>query len=39
MQKYDFMMDVCKRCISQAEEIIFSDKEFKVPEELLKQSL
>ncbi len=34
MQKYDFMMGVCKRCISQAEEIIFSDKEFNVPKEL-----
>jgi uncharacterized protein (UPF0332 family) len=36
IQKYDFMMDVCKRCISQAEEIVYSDKGFKVPEELLK---
>jgi hypothetical protein len=35
IEKYDFMMDVCKRCISQAEDIIYSDKEFKVPEELL----
>lgn len=33
--KYEFMMDVCKRCISACEEIVFSDKEFKVPEELL----
>ena len=36
IQKYNFMMDVCKRCISQAEEIVYSDKEFKVPEEFLK---
>lgn len=34
--KYDFMMDVCRRCISACEEIVFSDKNFKVPEELLK---
>lgn len=36
MQKYEFMMDVCRRCISACEEIIFSEKEFKVPKELLK---
>lgn len=35
MQKYIMMMDVCRRCISQCEEIVFSDKEFKVPEDLL----
>ena len=35
IQKYSTMMDVCKKCISQAEEIVFSDKKFKVPEELL----
>ncbi|MBI2672036.1 hypothetical protein HYX16_03830 [Candidatus Woesearchaeota archaeon] len=34
--KYEFMMDVCRRCISACEEIVFSDKEFNVPEELLK---
>ncbi len=32
--KYENMMSICKRAIFQAEEIIFSDKEFKVPEEL-----
>lgn len=32
--KYDYMMNVCKRAISQCEEIVFSDNEFKVPEEL-----
>src|SRR3989338_112615 len=35
MQKYDFMMNVCRKCISTCEEIVFSEKEFKVPEELL----
>jgi len=28
--KYDHMADVCKKAISQAEEIVFSDKELKV---------
>jgi len=32
---YDKMMNVCKEAISQAEEIVFSNKEFKVPKELL----
>lgn len=36
MQRYEFMMDVCRRCISACEEIIFSEKEFEVPKELLK---
>lgn len=36
IEKYDFMIDICKNCISQAEDIIYSDKEVKVPEELLK---
>ncbi len=36
MQKYYFMIDVCKRCISQAEEVVYSDKKLKVPEELIK---
>ncbi len=35
-KNYDKMMGVCKEAISQAEEIVFSDKEFKVPEELYK---
>ena len=34
IQKYDNMMDMCRRAISQCEEIIFSDKEFKIPKEL-----
>src|SRR3989344_421288 len=32
--KYNNMMYLYKRAISQAEEIVFSDKEFKVPKEL-----
>ena len=32
MQKYDFMMDICRKCISQSEEIVFSNKTFKIPE-------
>lgn len=36
IQKYEFMMDVCRRCISACEEIVFSDKELKVPKELLE---
>ena len=36
MQKYDFMMDVCRRCISAFEEIVFSEKKFEVPKELLE---
>lgn len=35
IQKYDFMIDVCKRCISACENIVFSKKKFEVPEELL----
>ena len=30
------MENICKKAISQAEEIVFSDKEFKVPKELYK---
>jgi hypothetical protein len=33
---YEKMSNLCKNAISQAEEIIFSDKEFKVPKELLE---
>ncbi len=35
IQKYNFMMDVCRRCISACEEIVFSEKKFEVPRELL----
>lgn len=33
-QKYRYMTNICKRAISQCEEIIFSDKQFKIPKEL-----
>lgn len=36
MQKYDYMMDVCKKYISETEEIVYSDKDFVVPKELVK---
>lgn len=32
--KYEYMEDICKKAISQCEELVFSDKEFKVPREL-----
>jgi len=32
--KYNYMTNLCKKAISQAEEIVFSDKEFKVPKEI-----
>ncbi|MDP4039043.1 MAG: hypothetical protein Q8P57_00470 [Candidatus Pacearchaeota archaeon] len=32
--RYKVMNNICKEAISQAEEIIFSDKEFKIPKEL-----
>ena len=33
-QNYGKMTNVCKEAISQCEDIVFSDKEFKVPEEI-----
>lgn len=36
MEKYNIMMDVCKRCIYQCEEIVFSEKVFDLPKELLE---
>ena len=33
-KKYADMMELCKRAISQAQDIVFSDKEFNVPKEL-----
>ena len=33
---YEFMMDICKKCVSSCEEIVFSNEEFKVPKELLE---
>ena len=38
MQKYNFMMNVRRRCISTCEEIVFSDRVFEVPKELLKDA-
>ncbi len=35
MQKYDTMMDVCRKCISQCEDLVFSEKRFEIPVELL----
>ena len=32
--KYDYMVDLCKKAIFQTEEIVFSNKEFKIPEEI-----
>ena len=34
-QNYNKMMNKCKEAISQCENIIFSDKQFNIPEELL----
>ena len=36
-QNYDKMMDVCKKAISQCEEIVFSDTQFEMPVEIVKQ--
>lgn len=36
VDKYEIMMERCKTCIAQTEEIVFSGKSFKLPEELLK---
>jgi len=35
MQKYGFMMDVCRKCISQCEAIVFSGSKFTIPKELI----
>ena len=34
--KYQYMTDLCKKAISQCEEIVFSEKEFKIPKELFE---
>ncbi|MDP2925491.1 MAG: hypothetical protein Q8N99_03910 [Nanoarchaeota archaeon] len=34
--KYEYMTNICKKAISQCEDIVFSDKEFKLPKELFK---
>lgn len=33
-RQYNHRIEICKKAISQCEEIVFSDKEFKVPKEL-----
>ena len=35
IEKYEFMMNVCRKCISACEEIVFSNKEFRIPKEVL----
>lgn len=34
--KYNYMMDICRRCISNCEEIAFSNKDFIIPRELIE---
>ena len=34
--RYEYMDELCKKAISQAEDIIYEDKKFQVPEELYK---
>ncbi len=34
MHKYNMMVEVCKRAINQCEEIVFSQKQYKIPKEL-----
>lgn len=36
LQKYTYMMDLCRRYISETEEVVYSDKEFIVPKEFMK---
>ena len=36
IQKYNLMMEVCKKAISQCEEIVYSEKQYKIPKELLE---
>ncbi|MEK6959539.1 MAG: hypothetical protein AABX47_00055 [Nanoarchaeota archaeon] len=35
-QQYTYMTEMCKRAITECEELIFSDKEYLVPKELLE---
>ncbi len=35
-ERYEEMMQFCKRAISQTEEIIFSEKDLELPKELLE---
>lgn len=32
--KYNYMINICKKAISQCEEIVFSNKKFEVPKEI-----
>lgn len=34
-EQYDIMMEICKKAISQCEEIVFSDEKFEIPKDLL----
>ena len=34
VQRYEYMMNKCKECISQCEDIIFSDIDYTIPDEL-----
>ncbi|MBI2148879.1 hypothetical protein HYU23_04315 [Candidatus Woesearchaeota archaeon] len=36
IQKYETMINTCKKAISECEEIVFSNKEFTLPKELLE---
>ncbi len=37
INKYGSMMDMCRRCINQCEEVIFSDNKFQFPKELREE--
>jgi uncharacterized protein (UPF0332 family) len=34
-KQYDAMMDLCRRAISQAQDLVISDKKYEIPQELL----
>ena len=36
VEKYDAMMERCKTCIAQTEELVFSKREFKIPKEAME---
>ena len=33
--RYDEMINICKKAISECEEVVYSREQFKIPEELL----
>lgn len=37
VDRYKVMMDRCKTCIAQTEELVFSRKKFKIPEEIINK--